>query len=81
MAMPEPKNITDGGNVEDHVDARNAASYLGVAEQTLAAWRCTGRYKLPFVKVGRKVMYSRSALTNWMRSRTSYSTTESKCSR
>lgn len=30
---------------------------LGVTVETLAIWRSTGRYRLPFVKVGRKVMY------------------------
>ncbi|MBY5922067.1 helix-turn-helix domain-containing protein [Ferrimonas balearica] len=30
---------------------------LGVIIGTLVVWRCTGRYPLPFVKVGRRVMY------------------------
>ena len=34
-----------------------AAEILGVTYQTLAVWRSTGRYNLPFVKVGRRVMY------------------------
>lgn len=34
-----------------------AAEILGVTHQTLAVWRSTGRYNLPFVKVGRRVMY------------------------
>ncbi|WP_423391960.1 helix-turn-helix domain-containing protein [Burkholderia sp. LMG 21824] len=34
-----------------------AAAYLGVQPQTLAAWACTQRYPLPFVKIGRRVMY------------------------
>ncbi|GAA5191341.1 helix-turn-helix domain-containing protein [Ferrimonas gelatinilytica] len=33
------------------------AELLGVTIGTLAVWRCTGRYPLPFVKVGRRVMY------------------------
>jgi excisionase family DNA binding protein len=36
---------------------REAATYLGVAEQTLAVWKCTGRRSLPFVKIGRLVRY------------------------
>ena len=36
---------------------REAASYLRVAEQTLAVWKCTGRRSLPFVKIGRLVRY------------------------
>ena len=33
------------------------ASRLGIKVQTLAAWRCTKRYPLSFVKVGRTVRY------------------------
>jgi hypothetical protein len=36
---------------------REAAAYLGVCEQTLAVWKCTRRYELPFVKIGRLVKY------------------------
>ena len=34
-----------------------AADYLSVEPQTLCAWRCTRRYNLPFIKVGRLVRY------------------------
>lgn len=34
-----------------------AAEYLNIKEQTLAAWACNGRYGLPFVRIGRRVMY------------------------
>lgn len=36
---------------------KKAAEILGVAIGTLAVWRCTARYPLPFVKIGRRVMY------------------------
>jgi excisionase family DNA binding protein len=36
---------------------KEAANYLNVRENTLAAWACNGRYCLPFVKIGRRVMY------------------------
>lgn len=41
---------------------REAASYLGVAEQTLAVWACNRRHNLPMVKIGRRVMYRLSDL-------------------
>ncbi len=34
-----------------------AAKFLGRTVGTLSIWRCTQRYDLPFVKVGRSVMY------------------------
>lgn len=35
----------------------NAARVLGIPKQTLAAWRCTKRVRLPYVKVGRHIRY------------------------
>lgn len=34
-----------------------AAEFLNIEPQTLASWACNGRYGLPFVKIGRRVMY------------------------
>lgn len=36
------------------------AKHLDVEESTLAAWRCTERPPLPFVRVGRLVRYRAS---------------------
>lgn len=36
-----------------------AARYLRIKENTLAVWASTKRYDLPYVKVGRRVMYRR----------------------
>lgn len=33
------------------------ADHLGVSVETLNVWRCTKRYPLPYVKVGRLVRY------------------------
>lgn len=41
---------------------REAATYLGVSEQTLAIWKCTGRYNLPYIKIGRLVKYKKADL-------------------
>jgi len=39
------------------LDRKAAAEFLGIKEQTLAVWACTKRYDLPFIKIGRRVMY------------------------
>lgn len=54
----------------DLVDEKAAAEILDVSPGTLSVWRSTGRYALPFVKVGRKVRYSRAALESWLSART-----------
>lgn len=51
-----------------------AAQYLGVKKQTLAAWAHTGRHDLPMVKVGRLVKYRLSDLEKWLAERTATST-------
>ena len=48
---------------------KEAAEYLGVAEQTLAIWKCTQRYALPVVKVGRLAKYRKIDLDEFIRSR------------
>ncbi|HQS44210.1 MAG: hypothetical protein B7Y16_06280 [Methylotenera sp. 24-45-7] len=38
--------------------AEQVSDILGVNTHTLAVWRCTGRYNLPYIKAGRLVRYS-----------------------
>ncbi|EMY7927792.1 helix-turn-helix domain-containing protein [Klebsiella aerogenes] len=45
-----------------------AAEALGITTQTLANWACTGRVKIPFHKVGRKVIYLQSDLDAYLAS-------------
>ena len=52
------------------LDDKAAAALLDVAVGTLSVWRSTGRYNLPFLKIGRKVRYRRSAIDAWMAART-----------
>ncbi len=59
-ASPAPKVMT----------SPQAAEYLGINPQTLALWRCTGRYPLPFVKVGRRVVYHKADLDKFIEDRT-----------
>ena len=55
---------------KDLLDDVSAAEILEVTTGTLAVWRCTGRYNLPFIKIGRKVRYRRSDLDAWLDART-----------
>ncbi|NQT15220.1 MAG: helix-turn-helix domain-containing protein [Planctomycetes bacterium] len=53
-----------------------AAEFLGVKVQTLAAWACSGRYSLPMVKVGRCVKYRLADLEKFLAERTVTSTSQ-----
>ena len=46
-----------------------AASRLGVRPQTLAVWRTSGRYCLPYVRCGRLIRYKPEDLDAWLESR------------
>jgi predicted DNA-binding transcriptional regulator AlpA len=65
MAYPqgEPK-------ADELLDEKEAAAILDVNVGTLQVWRCTRRYKLAYVKVGRNIRYRRSAITAFIESRT-----------
>jgi hypothetical protein len=46
-----------------------AADYLGISPGTLTVWRCEKRYAVPFIKVGRKVLYDVNDLAAFLESR------------
>ena len=52
------------------LDEQAAADVLEVTPGTLSVWRSTGRYALPFLKIGRKVRYRHSDLMVWLEKRT-----------
>lgn len=49
---------------------KEAAKTLCLATNTLQVWRSTGRYGLPFIKIGSKVRYRREDLQKWLEDRT-----------
>ena len=55
---------------DELLDDAQATELLGIAPGTLSVWRSTGRYDLPFLKIGRRVKYKRSTLLAWIESRT-----------
>lgn len=54
----------------NRLTSKQAAEILGVSIDTLAVWRCTKRYPLPYVKIGRKVFYRAEDLENFIEART-----------
>lgn len=43
-----------------------AAERLGVKVDTLATWRSTKRYDLPFIRVGRHIKYDAAAIEKFL---------------
>jgi len=56
-----------------------AAEILGVTIGTLAVWRCTARYPLSFVKIGRRVKYRLADINNFIENGVSNLTESKDC--
>lgn len=56
-------------SVYDLLSESQAADLLSISPGTLSVWRSTGRYALPYVKIGARVRYRRSDLQSWIDSR------------
>ncbi|MDX9887292.1 helix-turn-helix domain-containing protein [Thauera sp.] len=67
MPHQHPHNLSVGS--VDLLDEKAAAAFLDLSPGTLSVWRSTGRYRLPFVKIGRKVRYRRADLHAWLSAR------------
>jgi excisionase family DNA binding protein len=61
LAIVPPSNL---------LTRQQAAEFLGVQVQTLAAWKTNQRYHLPVVKVGSLVRYRLSDLERFIEQRT-----------
>lgn len=66
--MSMPANTALQSN--DLLTESQAAIELDTTVGTLQVWRSTGRYALPFIKIGRNVRYKRADLEAWIKSRT-----------
>lgn len=55
---------------EELLNKTEAAAYLSLRPQTLDNWRSTGRYRLPFIRIGaRAIRYRRQDLERFLESR------------
>jgi predicted DNA-binding transcriptional regulator AlpA len=52
------------------LNSDEVSELLGVRKSTLSYWRCTGRYNLRWVKVGRLAMYRPEDVNAFIESRT-----------
>ena len=71
---PTPAPLAGGFNLaglpaDVLLDDTQAAAALGLKPATLSVWRCTGRYSLPYLKIGRLVRYRAGDLAAWLATR------------
>jgi hypothetical protein len=48
--------------MDEFLTPAETAKIVRKKEQTLAEWRCTGRYPLEWMKIGGRVMYAKKAV-------------------
>ncbi len=53
----------------DLLTDEQVAQLLDVSPKTLATWRSTGRYALPFLRIGARIRYRRQDVAAWLESR------------
>lgn len=74
MSQQQPASLSEiirqSATLNDLLDENQAASILKVKPGTLSVWRSTGRYSIPFIKVGRSVRYRMGDLNAWLEGRT-----------
>lgn len=66
--------MSEAINDDRLLSRKEAASYLGVSEATLASWAFSGANDLPYIKVGRLTKYRLSDLERWLAERVRTST-------
>lgn len=57
------------------VDTRRAAKVIGMSRRTLEKWRALGKGP-PYLKLGRRVLYSTTDLEAWLKTRRRVSTSD-----
>lgn len=66
--LPE-QGHTEPLNPADLLTDAQVAQLLDVSTKTLATWRSTGRYALPFLRIGARIRYRRQDVAAWLESR------------
>ena len=56
--------------------SNQVAAALALSNKTLAAWRCSGRSPLPFLRLGSRVRYRSEDVFAWLESRTCSATSD-----
>jgi excisionase family DNA binding protein len=73
MPTPSVRALVKGPTIRNDdplLSKPEAAAYLSIAEQTISNWLATGRYKLPYVRVGRLIRFRKSDLDAFIARRT-----------
>ena len=48
------------------LNTAEAARFLHVSDASLATWRCTKAVRIPYIRIGRRVLYRRADLERYL---------------
>lgn len=51
---------------EIYLTQQEVSQIINVKIETLNHWRCIKRYKIPYIKLGRVILYPQAAFTEWL---------------
>ena len=69
-AEDKAKHLPESEDYSDLLTNEEAASYLGITPNSLEVWRCTKRYTIPYIRLGRLIRYRKYDLNAFLKSRT-----------
>lgn len=59
-------NQTIRKQTEAYLSQQEVSNILNVKIETLNHWRCIKRYKIPYIKLGRVILYPQTAFIDWL---------------
>ena len=74
--MRQQQKIRRLEDLPERFDENVLAEFWGASPRTLQRARCTGQLKLPYLKVGRRVLYCREDIIDYEAQRKYISTSE-----
>lgn len=51
---------------EVYLTQQEVANILNVKTTTITHWRCIKRYKIPYIKLGRVILYPQTSFIDWL---------------
>lgn len=65
--------IQVGADPNELLTRKKTAQLMKLSEHTLAVWSCSGRYDLPYIKIGTSVRYRVADINAWLEARSEQS--------
>lgn len=55
--------------VKEFLNTKQISEMLNVTEGTIAVWRSSNRHDIPYIKLGKKILYDPERIQEWLKSK------------